>query len=67
MKVLNVNYKMSMKRKINNIYIGKNEYKLGLSWAKLSCKLEFYCTVINVCCLILINKLGLSFAKLSTA
>ena len=29
--------------------------KLGLSWAKLSCKMGFDCTVINICCLILIN------------
>ena len=28
--------------------------KLGLSWAKLSCQLGFGCTVINICCLILI-------------
>ena len=33
--------------------IDKN--KLGLSWAKLSCQLGFGCTVINICCLILIN------------
>ena len=29
--------------------------KLWLSWAKLSCKLGFGCTVINICCLMLIN------------
>ena len=29
--------------------------KLGLSWAKLSCQLEFGSTVINICCLKLIN------------
>ena len=29
--------------------------KLGLSWAKLSCQLGSGCTVINICCLILIN------------
>ena len=29
--------------------------KLGLSWAKLSCQLGVGCTVINICCLILIN------------
>ena len=28
--------------------------KLGLSWAKLSCQPGFGCTVINICCLILI-------------
>ena len=28
--------------------------KLGLSWAKLSCQLGFGCTVINICCCILI-------------
>ena len=27
--------------------------KLGLSWAKLSCKLGFGCTVNNICCCIL--------------
>ena len=32
-----------------------NNDKLGQSWAKLSCQLGFGCTVINICCLILIN------------
>ena len=32
-----------------------NENKLGLSWAKLSCQLGFGSTVINICCLKLIN------------
>ena len=30
--------------------------KLGLSWAKLSCQLGSGCTVINICCLIFMNK-----------
>ena len=32
----------------------KKKNKLGLSWAKLSCQLGFGCTVINICCCILI-------------
>ena len=30
--------------------------KLGLSWAKLSGQLGFGCTVVNICCLMLIYK-----------
>ena len=33
----------------------ENNDKLGLSCAKLSCQLGFCYTVINICCLILIN------------
>ena len=32
-----------------------SENKLGLSCAKLSCQMRFCCTVINICCLILID------------
>ena len=30
--------------------------KLGLSWAKLSCQLGSDCTVINICCLIVLDR-----------
>ena len=39
----------------DNATIKEQQNKLGLSWAKLSCQLGFGCTVINICCLILIN------------
>ena len=32
----------------------RKKNKLGLSWAKLSSQLGFVCTVINICCCILI-------------
>ena len=32
-----------------------HNYKLGLSWAKVSCQLGFGCTVINICFLVLIK------------
>ena len=35
--------------------MNKLQNKLGLSWAKLSCQLEFGCTGINIFCLILTN------------
>ena len=49
-KRINMLFYISFSKKDILIY-----YKLGLSWAKLSCKLGFGCTVINICCLIWIN------------
>ena len=48
-KVITIIYHSHSNKVMTNIYD-----KLGLSWAKLSCQQGFGCTVINICCRLLI-------------
>ena len=55
LKIINFFNEKTNKYVKNAMKHEKTKNKLGLSWAKLSCQLGFGCTVINICCLILIN------------